>query len=63
MTRLSRTISVLDHGATEHQARQTELFANVVFYLSPAYVYDLPFLLVRLPLLYSFDEPIVTQWV
>ena len=47
----------MQHGSS----RQTELFADAVSYLGPAYLYDLSFFALRLPLFYSFDKLIVTQ--
>ena len=41
--------------------RQTELFTHATRYLPPAYLYQRPFFAFRLPLFYSFNEPIVSQ--
>jgi hypothetical protein len=42
------------------RSRQSETFTNPLADLGPAYLYDLPFLRLRLALLYSFNELIVT---
>src|SRR3990172_3263394 len=49
-------------AAMQHRrSRQAKLFTHALSYLGPADFYHLPLFALRLPLLHSFDEPIVPQ--